>query len=277
MSLRRHIPSLITLLAGLLVVIVAAAFAFEEATEGPASANSSTSDATTVDTSTLDGAELYATQCVSCHGVAGEGKAERGPSLLEEGPAAVDFVLRTGRMPAANPHEQATRSPVRYTEAEIVALVDFVGALGNGPAIPDVTVEGADVANGGALFRLNCAACHVASGAGSVIGSDRRAPSLADATPTVVGEAIVVGPGAMPVFASLTDQEINDIAAYVEVLQDDGAAGIRSLGGVGPVAEGLAAWILGLAPLIALTRWMGRGRTNEVAPAVTHTEPEASA
>lgn len=208
------------------------------------------------------GANLYSTQCVSCHGVNANGVEDLGPSLLEEGPAAVDFVLRTGRMPLANANEQATRKPTRYSEAEILALVDYVGGLGSGPDIPMVDSAMGDVAVGGTLFRLNCAACHVATGSGSVIGSDRRAPSLADSNPTEVGEAIVAGPGAMPVFANLTLKQINDIAAYVEVLNAEGTTTASGLGGVGPVAEGLAAWMLGLIPLIALTRWIGSGRTD---------------
>ena len=57
----------------------------------------------------------------------GDGVEGRGPSLLDESPAAVDFVLRTDRMPLANPAEQATRGPTRYSETEIEALVDHVG------------------------------------------------------------------------------------------------------------------------------------------------------
>jgi ubiquinol-cytochrome c reductase cytochrome c subunit len=53
------------------------------------------------------GRTLYDTHCTSCHGVNGEGIADRGPPLLNEGPAAVDFVLRTGRMPMADPFMQA--------------------------------------------------------------------------------------------------------------------------------------------------------------------------
>lgn len=82
------------------------------------------------------GATLYATQCASCHGVTGEGVDDRGPDLIDEGEAAVDFALRTGRMPAANTTAQVAAGPVRYNEQEIVALVEHVGAFGDGPDIP---------------------------------------------------------------------------------------------------------------------------------------------
>ncbi len=203
------------------------------------------------------GAELYSTQCANCHGVDYDGVEGRGPSLLVEGTASADFVLRTGRMPLASPTMQAQRSRVRYSEEEIRSLVAYVGLIGDGPDIPEVDVSLGDVAEGGELYRLNCAACHVASLAGAPIGGGRQAPSLAESTPTQVGEAIVVGPGAMPVFGALELSDVNSIAAYVEVLNEQNTTGTSSFGGAGPVAEGLAAWLLALVPLVALTRWIG--------------------
>lgn len=208
------------------------------------------------------GGELYSTQCSNCHGVDHQGVEGRGPSLVPEGEASTDFVLRTGRMPLASPSMQARRGPVRYTENEIRALVAYVGTIGDGPDIPEVDTTGADVAAGGELYRLNCAACHVASLAGAPIGGGRQAPSLAESTPTQVGEAIVVGPGAMPVFGSLEQPEIDDIAAYIEELNRRNTTGTSNFGGAGPVAEGLAAWLLALVPLVAFTRWIGRPRSG---------------
>ena len=212
------------------------------------------------------GADLFAGQCSSCHGLDGLGVEGRGPSLEHEGEAAADFVLRTGRMPLAAPNLQARSGPVRYSEEQIVALVEHVGSLGDGPAIPDVDVTGADIGNGGNLYRLNCAACHVASGAGASIGSNRRAPNLTEATPVEVGEAIIVGPGSMPVFSSLTDTDIADIASYVEDLDDQDTTAARKFGGAGPAAEGLAVWLLALVPLLALTRWIGRPKDGRDHP-----------
>ena len=203
------------------------------------------------------GAELYRTQCSSCHGLDGLGVDERGPSLETEGEASTDFVLRTGRMPLAAPDLQARSGPVRYSEAEIVALVEYVGTIGNGPDIPDVDPARGDDTVGGELYRLNCAACHVASGAGAPIGGGRHAPNIVASTPTEIGEAIVVGPGAMPVFGSFTDDDIDDVAAYIATLDEEDTTSATSFGGAGPVAEGLAAFILGLIPLVALTRWIG--------------------
>jgi ubiquinol-cytochrome c reductase cytochrome c subunit len=204
------------------------------------------------------GQQLFQTQCSSCHGVDGRGVDGRGPSLEPEGQASADFVLRTGRMPIAAPGIEARRGPVRFTETEIVALVDYVASIGTGPDTPDVDPAAGDLGNGGELYRLNCAACHAASGAGAAIGGGRDAPDLLQATATQVGQAIVIGPGSMPVFGSFTEQDINDVAAYVEELRAENTTGPTKFGGVGPVAEGLAAWLLALVPLIALTRWIGR-------------------
>jgi ubiquinol-cytochrome c reductase cytochrome c subunit len=218
------------------------------------------------------GANLFAQQCSSCHGLDGLGVEDRGPSLEHEGEAAADFVLRTGRMPLAAPNLQARRGPVRFTEEEILALVAHVGSLGDGPDIPDIDPETADIGNGGRIFRLNCAACHVASGAGAPIGGDRRAPSLEHSSAIEVAEAIRVGPGAMPVFSTLTDDEVNDVAAYVQELRDEDTTSAIRFGGAGPAAEGLAAWLIALVPLIALTRWIGRpkeGRDRPVRDGVT--------
>jgi ubiquinol-cytochrome c reductase cytochrome c subunit len=226
------------------------------------------------------GGTLFAAHCASCHGSDGTGITDRGPALTDEGRAAVNFVLRTGRMPMADPKMQATRGPVRFSEEEIVALVDYAGAFGDGPDIPNVDVAIGDLTAGGETFRINCAACHVASGSGAAIGGGREAPSLMKATPTEIGEAILIGPGAMPSFQSLQSSDINDVAAYVVDLQERKTTGPDTFGGAGPVAEGLAAWLLGLLPLIALTRWIGaphEGRdTNAIATIDLDTiEPEA--
>lgn len=214
-----------------------------------------------------EGEALFQSQCSSCHGLDGAGVDGRGPSLGPEGAASADFVLRTGRMPLAAPDLQAERGPVRYTEDEIVALVAYVDSIGSGPGIPVVNAADGDVANGGELYRLNCAACHVASGAGAPIGGGGEAPSLQESSPTEIGEAILVGPGSMPAFGSLSGSDVDDIAAYIgTALQDENTSSARRFGGAGPVAEGLAAWILGLLPLVALTRWIGRPKEGRDEP-----------
>lgn len=260
--MRRVLPGLLTALPVAAAVVVGTL-----SITGTAAPQQRDGDTTTA---TL-GAELFATQCSTCHGLDGLGVEGRGPSLEHEGEAAADFVLRTGRMPLAAPNLEARSGPVRYSEEEIVALVEYVGTLGDGPDIPDVDPARGDVGNGGTLYRLNCAACHVASGAGASIGSNRRAPNLLDASPVEVGEAILVGPGAMPVFESLTPDDIDDIAAYIEHLREEDTTAPRRFGGAGPAAEGLAAWLLAIVPLVAFTRWIGRPKAGRDRP---ETDPD---
>ena len=218
------------------------------------------------------GRELFATQCSSCHSLDGRGVDGRGPTLEPEGEASADFVLRTGRMPIAAPDLQARPGPVRYSEDQILALVAYVGSIGSGPEIPTIDAAAGDVSAGAELYLLNCAACHVSSGAGAPVGGGRVAPNLTRSSPTEIGEAIRVGPGSMPVFASFSDDDIDDVAAYVNELDQSGTTAFDKFGGAGPVAEGLAVFVLALIPLIALTRWIGSPKDGRDQP--VRDEPE---
>lgn len=262
----RSLVALPLVAAGAVGVVTFTAAAADDDETNDAEEPTATALELTTDELVAQGAEIYELQCAGCHGTDGTGIEGRGPSLEDEGRASADFVLRTGRMPLAAPNIQARSGPVRYSEQEIRALVEFVGTLGSGPDIPDVDIDGADIANGGYLYRLNCAACHSATGAGTAIGGGRRAPSMRSVSPTEIGEAIVVGPGAMPVFSSLGAQEINDIAAYIVELQEEGTTDATKFGGAGPAAEGLAAWLLALIPLAAFTRWIGSPKEGRDRP-----------
>jgi ubiquinol-cytochrome c reductase cytochrome c subunit len=77
-------------------------------------------------------------------------------------------------------------------------------------------------------------------------------------TPTHIYEAMLVGPQSMPVFnnANITPTDKRDIISYLEQ-QRNGAPGGLSLGSIGPVAEGLWAWLLGMGLIVAFTVWIG--------------------
>ncbi len=211
-----------------------------------------------------EGHELYETGCSSCHGPDGEGVvapdgSARGPSLENAGEAAAYYYLSTGRMPLANTEEQPQRKEPAYDDEQIAALVAYVGTLGDGPAIPDVDIDGADLAAGGELYRANCQACHSASGGGGALSYGRAAPRLSDATPTQVGSAVRVGPGQMPVFGpeTISDEDLNDLAAYVEYLRSPEDPGGIPIGRTGPIPEGFVAWLIGMVALLALVAWIG--------------------
>lgn len=206
----------------------------------------------------VDGAELFAGSCSSCHGAEGEGTTN-GPPLTDVGEASAHFQLSTGRMPLANPNDQAVAKDPAFDEEAIDALVDYVGSLGEGPPIPDVDLGGADLSSGQALFIENCAACHGATGAGGVVGDQAVAPSLSAATPTQIAEAMIVGPGQMPEFA-LSDQPRDDIVNFVVYLRDEPRPGGADIGGIGPVPEGFIAWTAGMGALLIVVLLIGKGK-----------------
>lgn len=205
--------------------------------------------------------ELYLQGCASCHGADGRG-SDTWPSLIGVGAAAVDFQLSTGRMPfAGQPGAQAIRKPVAYSEEKITQLVAYVVALGRdappGPAIPTVRTDPELLARGHEIFIGNCAPCHGATAQGGAVGGGALAPALDKATSVQVGEAMLVGPGQMPVFA-LPQTDIDAVATYVDFLQTAPAPGGFSIGGIGPVPEGFVAWVLGAGLLLVIAYLIGR-------------------
>jgi ubiquinol-cytochrome c reductase cytochrome c subunit len=205
---------------------------------------------------------LYETSCAACHGPQGGGTAY-GPALTNSGAAAADFMIRTGRMPQPAPGEAVRRGRPVYSEAEIQALVAYVASLGTGPPIPGVQVnQSSDLAAGRAAYVATCAACHGAGGSGDAVGGGAVAPPLLDVPPTQVGEAIRIGPGVMPAFDTrqVSDQDLSAIAAYLRFLKEKATPGGVSTGGVGPVAEGYVGWLVYLAGLLLVTRWIERRR-----------------
>ncbi|MFF4584437.1 c-type cytochrome [Streptomyces sp. NPDC001388] len=210
-----------------------------------------------------EGKKLYAVGCASCHGTGGQGSSD-GPSLVGVGAAAVDFQVGTGRMPAATSQgAQVPRKKVIYTQAQIDQLAAYISSLGAGPNIPteaEYGSEGADIAKGGELFRTNCAQCHNFTGKGGALTKGKYAPTLEDVDPKHIYEAMQTGPQNMPSFpdTTLSEQNKKDIIAYLHAVNGDETEnpGGLELGGLGPVSEGLFAWIFGLGALIAVAVWV---------------------
>jgi len=209
-----------------------------------------------------EGKKLYSVGCASCHGTGGQGTSD-GPSLVGVGAAAVDFQVGTGRMPAQQPGAQIPRKKVIYTQAQIDQLAAYIASLGAGPSVPTKAQygpDGADIAKGGELFRTNCAQCHNFSGKGGALTHGKFAPSLEGVHPKHIYEAMQTGPQNMPSFpdTTLTEQNKKDIIAYLHAVNGDDteSPGGLELGGLGPVSEGLFAWIFGLGVLIAVAVWV---------------------
>lgn len=209
-----------------------------------------------------EGKRLYSVGCASCHGTGGQGTSD-GPSLVGVGAAAVDFQVATGRMPAQQPGAQIPRKKTIYSQGEIDQLAAYIASLGAGPSIPakeEYSPEGADIAKGGELFRTNCAQCHNFTGKGGALSEGKYAPSLEGVDPKHIYEAMQTGPQNMPSFpdTTLTEKNKQDIIAYLDAVNGDETVepGGLSLGGLGPVSEGLFAWVFGLGVLIAVAVWV---------------------
>jgi ubiquinol-cytochrome c reductase cytochrome c subunit len=205
------------------------------------------------------GQALYEANCSTCHGLQGEGTAN-GPSLQNAGPAAVDFMLSTGRMPLANPGDQPVRDEPKFTPDQTAAIVAYVETIApGGEPIPTVDPAAGDLARGAEVFPNTCAGCHGAGATGDSVGGGQIAPTINPADPTQIGEAIRIGPGVMPRFGPETiDQaDLDSVAAYLLWLREHGEDGGLQLGRVGAVAEGLVIVVVGLGLMILFLRLTG--------------------
>jgi ubiquinol-cytochrome c reductase cytochrome c subunit len=263
-------------LAGLAVLVIGllmtgslyAAFA-------PAQAQQAESSAAQV----AKGRELFLVGCSFCHGQNGEGVRTQdgnqiGPPLVGVGAAAVDFQVGTGRMPMAQPGAQAPRKKPTYSDEEIAALAAYVATLGPGPAIPkpaDYSIEGLSekereeaIVRGGQIFLTNCTACHNFEGSGGAMPRGGYAPPIRGVEPKYVYEAMLTGPQAMDSFSNgvLPPEDKRAVIAYLESIEESPQYGGFGLGGLGPVSEGLFAWLVGLGSLVAFAVWIAAHTTR---------------
>jgi len=203
------------------------------------------------------GRQVFLRDCAWCHGSDGSG-THNGPSLVGVGEAAADFYLRTGRMPLASPEADVKGGKPAYSSSTINALVKYVGSLGAGPAVPALTRG--DPAAGRTLFLENCAACHSASGTGTIVTGGQQAPDLWATADQQVAEAIRLGPGPMPPFGSgqLSDEDVSNIVSYVHQLGSPQRIGGAGLDQYGPIIEGAAALFLLLPLVVLISRALGK-------------------
>ncbi|WJY90120.1 Menaquinol-cytochrome c reductase cytochrome c subunit [Corynebacterium confusum] len=223
-----------------------------------------------------EGKDIYDVACITCHGANLQGVDQRGPSLIGVGAGSVYFQVHSGRMPMMSNDAQAERKTPRYTEQQTLALAAYVAANGGGPDIvynDDGTIameslrganyngqiQAEDVAKGSELFRMNCASCHNFTGQGGALSSGKYAPPLDPANEQEIYQAMLTGPQNMPKFSDrqLTADEKKDIIAYIKSANETPSPAGWDLGGLGPVSEGLAMWIIGITALCAAAMWMG--------------------
>lgn len=223
-----------------------------------------------------EGKDLYNLACITCHGANLQGVPDRGPSLIGTGEGAVYFQVHSGRMPMMSNDAQAERKTPRYTEQQTLAMAAYVAANGGGPelvynadgtiAMEDLRganyngqIDAQDIARGGELFRLNCASCHNFTGRGGALSSGKYAPTLDPANEQEIYQAMLTGPQNMPKFSDrqLSADEKKDIIAFIKASKETPSPGGWSLGGLGPVSEGMAMWFIGITLVGAAAMWIG--------------------
>jgi ubiquinol-cytochrome c reductase cytochrome c subunit len=251
---RRHpLVSVVLVLFGLVVVGLAYSAIL------PARADAAPAAATPEDVA--QGRKLFLANCSTCHGVNAQGR-KRAPSLIGVGAAAVDFQVGTGRMPMQASGPQAPKNAVELSEQDVAQLAAYVASLGPGPAVPGedaLDPEKGDPSKGLLLFRTNCAMCHNAVGKGGALTLGKYAPDLSGVTEKHIYEAMATGPQSMPVFndQTLDPEAKRDVIAYLVAVNETPDPGGLSLGRIGPVSEGLVAWLVGLTALLACAVWLG--------------------
>jgi ubiquinol-cytochrome c reductase cytochrome c subunit len=162
----------------------------------------------------------------------------------------------------ADMSQQAMRKEPLYTPEEVAAVAAYVASLAPGPEIPTEAQlnyeRDGSTAEGGELFRTNCAMCHNFAGQGGALTQGKYAPTLMGIETKHIYEAMVTGPQAMPVFSdkTITPEEKLSIIKWIKTAEAEPNLGGASLGRVGPVTEGLLVWTFGLGILIGVAVWL---------------------
>lgn len=205
-----------------------------------------------------EGTDLYAENCVICHGAAGEGLAAM-PGLNNEGVGSMDYetlfrAIERGRYNTAMAAYGVDEGGI-FTNAQIDSLIALVqyGSWNDvatlvaerGLTPPEVVVaevsgetlalvrdlpEGDALANGLNFYAENCAACHGGNGEGttlaSALNSDELRSRLADADiARIISEGV---PGTLMAAwgNTINDQESAELVVLLRRWDELDAAGV---------------------------------------------------
>lgn len=206
-----------------------------------------------------EGVELYAQNCVACHGAAGEGLAAYPPlnSAGVQGMEADDLfrTIERGRYNTAMAAYGADEGGI-FTDMQITSLVTLIQAgpwdavaarvdeLGLMPPslvaaeVPPETLalaaelpSGESLASGLTLYAAHCAACHGANGEGSAIAPALNTPDLrarlTDADLTRIINQGVPGTLMAAWDRALDDQQTADLVTLLRRWDELTAAGVE--------------------------------------------------
>jgi len=75
---------------------------------------------------------------------------------------------------------------------------------------------------------------------------------------------MITGPQQMPVFSDkvIEPEDKRKIIGYLEEVRNQPNAGGLSLGSLGPVTEGLFAWLIGIGALVIIAVWIAAKGTK---------------
>ncbi|GAA4970369.1 cytochrome c [Kineococcus glutinatus] len=271
LSARRRHPLAVALLIALALTLMGGLYA--ALAPQPASAQTASASAEDIE----EGKKLFLANCATCHGfnaaggdpaVAGAGTegTVSGPSLIGVGAASVDFQVGTGRMPLVYQGPQAAVSEkIRFSQEQIDQMGAYIASLAPGPAKPTEEVldysglSEEEIARGATIFRTNCAMCHNFAGAGGALTAGKVAPDLFGTSPQHIYEAMTTGPGPMPVFNDniIAPEDKTAVIGFLKTIHGETEPGGNPLGYLGPVTEGLFAWVAGIGLLIVCSIWLG--------------------
>jgi len=221
---------------------------------------SGASDTTTGASDIAAGRQLYETSCITCHGANLQGVKDRGVPLLGVGGAAVYFQVSTGRMPATGQGSEQYRKDAKFTDEQTRQLAAYVQSMGGGEDVPRGAVrDDSDVAEGGNLFRLNCASCHGTTFKGAPLSAGKSAPSLNASTDLQIYTAMLTGPESMPIFSDneITPDEKRAIVAYIQTIKASDDPGGSGIDRIGPVSEAIVIWVAGIGAIMIAILWIG--------------------
>ena len=249
--LRRRLTA--TAVLGVALIGMGGAYTLFAGTSGASDTTNSAADVAA-------GRQLYETSCITCHGANLQGVHNRGVTLLGVGGAAVYFQVSTGRMPATSQGAEQPRKAAVFNDEQTRQIAAYVQSMGGGPAIPQGSVrDDANIADGGTLFRLNCASCHGTTGKGAPLSAGKSAPSLNHATDLQIYTAMMTGPESMPIFSDnqITPDQKRQIVSYIQTLKASDDPGGHGIDRIGPVSEAVVIWVGGIGFLMIVILWIG--------------------